>query len=49
MTPWKRWPMSRLVIKLGVGGPSGCEKAAKRCTELNRTVGPTLKKLAVFN
>jgi hypothetical protein len=25
-----------------VGGPADCEEAAKRCTELNRTVGPTL-------
>jgi predicted permease len=25
-----------------VGGPSGCEEAAERCTALNRTVGPTL-------
>jgi transaldolase len=27
-----------------VGGPTRCEEAAKRCTELNWTVGPTLKK-----
>jgi hypothetical protein len=27
-----------------VGGPARCEEAAKRCTELNWTVGPTLKK-----
>jgi hypothetical protein len=27
----------------GVGGPAGCNKAAKRCTERIRTVGPTLK------
>ena len=27
----------------GVGGPAGCKEAAKRCTERNRTVGPTLK------
>jgi len=26
----------------GVGGPARCEEAAKRCTELNWTVGPTL-------
>jgi uncharacterized protein len=25
-----------------VGGPAGCREAAKRCTELNRLVGPTL-------
>jgi molybdopterin synthase sulfur carrier subunit len=28
----------------GVGGPSSSKEAAKRCTELNGTVGPTLKK-----
>jgi hypothetical protein len=27
-----------------VGGPARCEEAAKRCTALNWTVGPTLKK-----
>jgi spermidine synthase len=27
---------------MGVGGPAGCEEVAKRCTERNRTVGPTL-------
>src|SRR5436309_15498097 len=27
---------------MGVGEPSGSEEAAKRCTLLNRTVGPTL-------
>jgi len=26
------------------GGPAGSEKAAKRCTEMIRTVGPTLNK-----
>ncbi len=26
-----------------VGGPAGSKKAAKRCTEMIRTVGPTLK------
>jgi hypothetical protein len=31
----------------GVGGPAGCEEVAKRCAELNRTVGPTLKTLEV--
>jgi hypothetical protein len=30
----------------GVGGPAACKKAAKRCTELKRQVGPTLKKEA---
>src|SRR5438034_990748 len=25
------------------GGPAGSKEAAQRCTELNRTVGPTLK------
>ena len=28
----------------GVGEPSRCEEAAKRCTSLNWTVGPTLRK-----
>jgi hypothetical protein len=28
----------------GVGGPASSEKAAKRRTELNWTVGPTLNK-----
>ena len=28
----------------GVGGPARCEEAAKRCTALNWTVGPTLTK-----
>jgi hypothetical protein len=28
----------------GVGGPTGCREAAKRCTELIRSVGPTLRK-----
>ena len=28
----------------GVGGPAGSKEAAQRCTELNWTVGPTLKK-----
>ena len=28
----------------GVGGPARCEEAAKRCTSLNWTVGPTLIK-----
>jgi len=28
----------------GVGGPARCEEAAKRCTALNWTVGPTLNK-----
>src|SRR5207253_8132678 len=28
----------------GVGGPASCEEAAKRCTSLNWTVGPTLIK-----
>jgi len=28
----------------GVGGPASSEKAAKRCTALNWTVGPTLIK-----
>jgi 1,2-dihydroxy-3-keto-5-methylthiopentene dioxygenase len=27
-----------------VGGPAACEEAAKRCTELKRPVGPTLRK-----
>jgi hypothetical protein len=31
-------------LKKGVGGPDGCKEAAERCTELDRTVGPTLKK-----
>jgi ADP-heptose:LPS heptosyltransferase len=30
---------------VNVGGPSGCEEAAKRSTEVTRTVGPTLKKV----
>ena len=29
--------------KEGVGEPAGSKKAAKRCTEMIRTVGPTLK------
>lgn len=28
----------------GVGGPATCKEAAKRCTALKWTVGPTLKK-----
>src|SRR5262245_45969673 len=28
----------------GVGGPASSEKAAKRCTALNWTVGPTLNR-----
>jgi len=28
----------------GVGGPAGCEEAAKRRTARNWTVGPTLRK-----
>src|SRR5438876_6657356 len=30
---------------MGVGGPASSEKAAKRCTERNWTVGPTLEKM----
>src|SRR5438552_14811344 len=33
---------SDLSAPADVGGPSGCKEAAKRCTELTRTVGPTL-------
>jgi hypothetical protein len=35
---------SNLAIKGGVEGPASCEKAAKRCTSRNWTVGPTLNK-----
>jgi hypothetical protein len=47
-----RSPVSRPVINatginnqlFGVGGPASSKEAAKRCTELNWTVGPTLIK-----
>jgi hypothetical protein len=32
----------RPILARGVGGPASSEEAAKRCTELNWTVGPTL-------
>src|SRR5216117_99030 len=31
----------------GVGGPASSKEAAKRCTELNWTVGPTRKKVVM--
>jgi uncharacterized protein len=37
----------RLRAVFGVGGPAGCKEAAKRCTERNRPVGPTLKIVAL--
>src|SRR5689334_22590080 len=33
------------LLNLGVGGPSDSEEAAKRCTELTRTGGPTLNEM----
>ena len=33
---------TRLLFDVGVGGPAACKEAAKRCTEMKRTVGPTL-------
>src|SRR5215510_5972636 len=35
---------SPIGINKGVGGPAGSKEAAKRCTEIIRTVGPTLNK-----
>jgi protocatechuate 4,5-dioxygenase beta chain len=35
-------PMALLWPETGVGGPADSEEAAKRCTEMIRTVGPTL-------
>ena len=36
-----RWGATLRVVQC-VGGPAGSEKAAKRCTKVIRTVGPTL-------
>jgi hypothetical protein len=38
---WKA--VLELKYRWSVGGPASCKEAAKRCTELNWAVGPTLK------